>query len=346
MPQQQTSQNKSQGSKKFDGLAAASIIGFAIVMDILQGLGEWAIVGLITAGGSAATAWWTFGAGAAGSYAVGILIGATFGFFVATAAGVVLTLWFHFKRASFIGRLGIAAIIEVIPFLNMLPAWTLATVLSVLAANNSSLGKLFSGMVSRRLPSQAVQGSVRGGFGAAAQSPATPSTRGGFGRGGGEFDGKVEEEAEDRVGSDIQPSRMQQLNASYAPGTSDAVRRFGVPQGGGRTSGLNEPERARQREMYEQAPGVEGFEKPNYDLLEPGTQQMMRDRVQQMEDNARRMRDNPGLAEEILRHKNRLEEIERRMGAAPKDGREALEQEYSRTQEHYRDALRRGGFVK
>jgi hypothetical protein len=132
--------------KKFSGIEAAAIIGLAAVMDFVQFIGEWVFLGLFPVIGSTvafvATLGLATGVGTAVGTALGLFVGSIFGFFISTLAGVILSLWFHLKGVRFAGKLGAAAIVEMVPYANSLPGWTIAAAVTVSQANGGVIGRL------------------------------------------------------------------------------------------------------------------------------------------------------------------------------------------------------------
>jgi hypothetical protein len=132
--------------KKFSGIEAAAIIGLAAVMDFVQFIGEWVFLGLFPVIGSTvafvATLGLATGVGTAVGTALGLFVGSIFGFFISTLAGVILSLWFHLKGVRFAGKLGAAAIVEMVPYANSLPGWTIAAAITVSQANGGAIGRL------------------------------------------------------------------------------------------------------------------------------------------------------------------------------------------------------------
>ncbi len=139
MPQQQT--------KPFGIFETSAVIGFAVVMDLFQAIGIWAFTIIIGVVGPAnfldSTTARVVGAIVSAltvktlDFAVGLVVGAVFSVFMAVATGIILALWFGFKKEKvpFMVPLAAATPFEMVPFLNMLPLWTLSTIYVVFSAN-------------------------------------------------------------------------------------------------------------------------------------------------------------------------------------------------------------------
>ena len=69
----------------------------------------------------------------------GWIIGAMAGLLLQMIGFVIFSLWFYLKGVKFLGKIGPAAMIEFIPLVNALPAWTVATALTIMAANGSGI---------------------------------------------------------------------------------------------------------------------------------------------------------------------------------------------------------------
>ena len=119
---------------------------------------------------------------------IGIIFGTIVGEYFTIVGGVFLACWLWYLDAPFVTRLTLAAVIEFIPIINILPAFTAATVLSIMAANNKQFGQFLSFATLRF--SGALAGAAGAMEGGGAEAPGktpsdskggTGSERGGFG---------------------------------------------------------------------------------------------------------------------------------------------------------------------
>lgn len=135
--------------KKVDSIQFAGMLFLALCIDLFQpmmlavspllGLGAtgWVaaipVVGQVIAGGA-------------------IIVGAGLSFvisnvFLPLLAFIFIGGWLWMKGVPFAGRLGVAGLIEIIPFVGYVPSFTVATWLAVRAANNPGGGGLLSSLI-------------------------------------------------------------------------------------------------------------------------------------------------------------------------------------------------------
>ena len=129
-------------------LEAGMVIGLVSFMDMIQGVGQWAIAFIMAVMGPGlfysslvgkVTATVVNGVlGGVPGLLIGLMVGAIFSFFMSIVIGVSLFWYFLRKgipRIMVFSILGSAVIPELIPYFNTVPAWTSATILLVTGSN-------------------------------------------------------------------------------------------------------------------------------------------------------------------------------------------------------------------
>lgn len=175
---------------------------FAIILGLAGGTTGAIIAGVLT--GGLATAVGAAIGGAGGivfGFLFGLVFSAVFSLFLDVIALCVLGLWFHLlsksseQKINFGGKLAVATFIEIIPFANMLPGWTIAVAWTIYIANGGSLMSLAQTALNfipiGRVANVGLKAAAASGVGkavaqgAAARSAGTAaSSRGGFGASG------------------------------------------------------------------------------------------------------------------------------------------------------------------
>ncbi len=175
---------------------------FTILFGISGGLTGAIVAGVLTLGLAAPIGGLAGAVAGAGlGFAFGLVFAAIFSLFLDVIAVCIFGLWFHLlseaseQRIEFGGKLAIGMFVEIIPFANMLPGWTIAVAWTIYTANGGSLVSLAQTALNfipiGRVANVGLKAAAASGVGkAAAQGAATRgagtavSSRGGFGTSG------------------------------------------------------------------------------------------------------------------------------------------------------------------
>lgn len=203
--------------RKIDFITAASIMLFAMSID-----GSEAMFDLVSA-----------------VPIVGWFLGPPISIYISIAGGVGLASWFFYLGVPFVGRLGTAAIIEVIPFVNAVPAYSAAAMLTILAANNETLGGLLS-IVTTGGAAAKVAGAAEGAQQVAkgATASALPAEKGSGGGAGGAAVSERQDRTTPAFKEPVQAGREVAglSNVVDRNATTQSTREPGTPSGTANTT--------------------------------------------------------------------------------------------------------------